>query len=107
VCHDRVACPALADYLDLRRSLGFSLARDAKLLAQFIAYLEQRQTSTITVADAVAWVTLPSGGGPGWLGFRMSVVRGFATYLRTLDPTTEVPPVGLLPRRRHRAVPYL
>ncbi|MEJ7744380.1 MAG: tyrosine-type recombinase/integrase [Nocardioidaceae bacterium] len=98
---------ALADYLALRRSLGFSLARDAKLLAQFIVYLEQREASTVTVTDAVAWVRLPSGGSPGWLGYRMSVVRGFATYLRTLDPATEVPPVGLLPARRRRAVPYL
>lgn len=37
----------------------------------------------------------------------MSVVRGFATYLRTLDPTTEVPPAGLLLRPRRRAVPYM
>lgn len=98
---------ALADYLALRRSLGFSLKRDAKLLAQFLAYLQQQGTSTVTAADALAWATLPPGGSPGWLGYRMSVVRGFATYLRTLDPATEVPPVGLLPRRRHRAVPYL
>ncbi len=70
---------ALGDYLALRRSFGFSLERDAKLLAQFIAYLEQRGASTVTVSDAVAWVGLPSGASPGWLGFRMSVVRGFAT----------------------------
>jgi integrase len=98
---------ALGDYLALRRSFGFSLERDAKLLAQFIAYLEQRGASTVTVSDAVAWVGLPSGASPGWLGFRMSVVRGFATYLRTLDPATEVPPVGLLSGRCRRAVPYL
>ena len=35
---------ALAGYLDLRRGLGFKLDRDAKLLDQFIAYLEQRGT---------------------------------------------------------------
>jgi integrase/recombinase XerD len=98
---------ALGDYLDLRRSLGFSLKRDAKLLAQFIAYLQERGTSTVTVADAVTWATLPAEASPGWLGFRMSVVRGFATYLRTLDPATEVPPAGLLPHPRRRAVPYL
>src|SRR5213075_1064529 len=51
---------ALVDYLDLRRSLGFSLQRDAKLLAQFITYLEQRGTSTVTTAAALAWVTLPA-----------------------------------------------
>jgi hypothetical protein len=32
---------ALAGYLDLRRSLGFTLERDAKLLNQFITYLQE------------------------------------------------------------------
>ena len=36
---------ALAGYLDLRRSLGFKLERDAKLLGQFITYLEQREAT--------------------------------------------------------------
>ena len=83
---------ALAGYLDLRRGLGFKLARDEKLLEQFIGWLEQRGTTTVTVADALAWVTLPAWASPGWLAFRMSVVRGFAGYLHTLDPAAEVPP---------------
>ena len=107
---------ALAGYLDLRRGLGFKLERDAKLLAQFIAYLEQREASTVTVADALAWATLPACASPGWLRMRITVVRGFAAYLATLDPATEVPPGqpaawrdppgGALPvfRRRHRRV---
>ena len=98
---------ALADYLELRRGPGFSLNRDAKLLAQFLTYLEEQGSSTVTVAHALTWSSLPRTGSPSWLSFRMSVVRGFATYLRTLDPCTEVPPPGLLPGGPHRAVPYL
>jgi len=98
---------ALAGYLDLRRGLGFKLARDEKLLEQFLTWLEQRGTTAVTVADALAWATLPAGASPGWLAFRMSVVRGFAAYLHTLDPAAEVPPAGLLPGGSHRAVPYL
>ncbi len=33
--------------------------------------------------------------------------RGFARYLSTLDPVTEVPPAGLLPDPSHRAGPYI
>jgi integrase/recombinase XerD len=98
---------ALVDYLDLRRSLGFSLQRDAKLLAQFITYLEQRETSTVTTVAALAWVTLPAPASATWLAIRMRAVRGFATYLHTLDPAVEVPASGLLPGRGRRAVPYL
>jgi integrase/recombinase XerD len=98
---------ALAGYLDLRRGLGFKLDRDARLLDQFIAYLEQREASTVTMANALAWATLPAGASPGWLRMRITVVRGFAAYLATLDPATEVPAASLLPGGAHRAVPYL
>ncbi len=99
--------PALAGYLDLRHGMGFKLDRDEKLLGQFITYQEQRGSGTVTVADALAWATLPAGGSPGWLRMRITVVRGFAAYLATLDPATEVPPASLLPGGTHRAVPYL
>jgi integrase/recombinase XerD len=99
--------PALAGYLDLRRGLGFKLERDEKLLGQFITWLEQRGTATVTVADALTWATLPAGASPGWLRMRITVVRGFAAYLATLDPSAEVPPASLLPGGTHRAVPYL
>ena len=99
---------ALAGYLDLRRGLGFKLERDAKLLDQFIAYLEQRRSGTITVADALAWATLPADASPGWLRMRITVVRGFAAYLATLDPTSpRCRPASLLPGGTRRAVPYL
>src|SRR5699024_4105817 len=42
-----------------------------------------------------------------WWGYRLSVVRGFATYLHALDPAHEVPAAELLPQRPQRATPYL
>lgn len=99
--------PGLGEYLALRRGLGFALAREEKLLAQFITYEEQHGTDTITMADALAWASLPAGASPGWLGFRMRAVRGFATYLHSLDASIEIPPPGLLPGNGRRATPYL
>jgi integrase/recombinase XerD len=52
------------------------------------------------------WAT-GSAGTQTWSAARLSVVRGFARYLHTLDPATEVPPAGLLTYRRRRARPYL
>ena len=40
----------LAGYLAVRRALGYKLARAEKLLAQFIAWLDERGESTITTA---------------------------------------------------------
>ncbi len=98
---------ALAGYLELRRGLGFKLERHAELLGQFVGWLEDRGAATVTTAAALAWVTLPDHASPGWLKYRMQAVRGFAAYLATLDPSTEVPPPGLLPGGPRRAVPYL
>jgi integrase/recombinase XerD len=98
---------ALADYLTMRRALGFKLEQHQRLLARFIGYLEDRQSAAITVKDAVGWVSLPPGASDSWLGIRMNAVRGFAAYLHTIDPDNQVPPAGLLPFRTGRAVPYL
>jgi len=97
---------ALAGYLAVRRALGYKLARPEKLLAQFITYLEDAGAATVTTEHALAWATLP-GGDANWHAHRLSAVRGFAAYLRTIDPAAEVPPAGLIPSRPRRATPYL
>lgn len=98
---------ALAEYLKLRRRLGFGLGRDEKLLGQFLDHLSQLGRTSFTIDDALRWAKLPEPASPGWLGMRLSVVRSFAAYLHTLDPAVPVPPTGLLPGRGRRAVPYL
>jgi integrase len=97
---------ALAGYLGVRRALGYKLARPEKLLGQFISYLETAGATTITVEHALAWATLPAGDA-SWHAYRLSAVRGFAAYLRTTDPSAEVPPADLIPWRPRRATPYL
>jgi hypothetical protein len=97
----------LADYLKLRRGLGFGLRRDEKLLVQFLDYLDELGHTSSTVDDALAWAKLPEPASPGWLGIRLSLVRSFAAYLRTLDVTAPVVSPGLLPGRGPRAVPHL
>ena len=51
----------LGDYRRIRRALGYKLARAEKLLAQFIAFLEERHERMITIENTLAWVTLPGG----------------------------------------------
>jgi integrase len=98
---------ALEDYLALRRALGFRLVAPARLLGQFVSYLEARGTSTITISDALAWAVLPAGASPAWQAIRLSAVRGFAAYLHGTDSSVQVPPAGLIRRGNDRATPYL
>ena len=97
---------ALADYLAMRRALGSRLVRAEKLLTQFLTHLEERGQTRLRIANAVAWATEPTGADPSWWGHRLGVVRGFATYLHTIDPATQIPPPDLLPTRPFRATPY-
>jgi integrase/recombinase XerD len=99
--------PALKDYLTMRRALGYKLQRTEKLLGAFIGFVEASASERVTIDLALAWATLPAQGAMNWWAGRLTVVRGFATYLHSLDPITEVPPTDLLPLRSHRAVPYL
>ena len=97
-----------ADYLRIRRALGFKLERAEKLLAQYLAYLDGFGQDRVTAQNALDWARLPAAGTSGsWWAFRLSVVRCFATYLNALDPAHEIPPADVLARRIRRAVPYL
>ena len=97
---------SLADYLQVRRALGYKLRDDERFLNQFIDYLDSRGEQRLTSELALAWATMPAGTGPGWWSNRLGAIRGFASYLQTIDATTEVPPrVAAFERRR--ATPFL
>jgi site-specific recombinase XerD len=97
----------LADYLAVRRALGYRLARAEKLLVQFLAFVEDRGEERLTIETALAWATAPAGADPNWMSRRLSDVRRFAIHLRAIDPATQVSPADILPGRSRRATPYL
>lgn len=98
---------AADDYLATRRALGYKLHQQGQMLHKFVDYLDLAGAEHLTVAHAVAWAKQPIAAKPAVWSGKLGVVRGFARYLQTLDPRTEVPPVGLLPDRGHRALPYI
>lgn len=98
---------AVADYLAVRRAMGYKLERTEKLLGQFVDFLDGAGLHTVTVEAAVAWATLPVDVGTNWHAHRLSVVRGFTAWLSTIDDAVEVPPSDLLPSRSRRRTPYL
>jgi integrase/recombinase XerD len=93
-------------YLAMRRSLGFKLAGDGRMLLDFADRLDHAGQTTITVVDAVAWASEPSNSTPAHRQRRLTVVRGLASYLAAFDPNCQIPPPGLLPGRAHRPTPY-
>jgi integrase len=97
----------VANYLTIRRALGHKLERAGRLLPQFIDHLEDNQAATITVGHALTWAMLPGNERINWWAERLSIVRGFTSWLAAHDPSVEVPPAGLLGSRPRRATPCL
>lgn len=98
---------AVADYLALRRSLGFKLDNEERGLGYFLSFLKEKGAARITTALALQFATQRQQSHPTEYAKRLSTVRGFAAYHRGIDPGTEVPPCGLLPHPPQRARPYL
>jgi integrase len=98
----------LEDYLRLRRSLGHQMAEAAWLLPDFIAFIDERGQSAVTIQAALAWVCLREDEVVTTVSpRRITAVRGFARYLSGIDPATEIPPMGLVPYRQRWRPPFL
>jgi integrase/recombinase XerD len=97
----------IADYLELRRSLGFKLKKDERLLLDFAQFMERRRATRITSKLALAWAQRPETTDPNYLAGRLRAIRSFARYRIVADPRTEIPPADLLPRQRSSFQPHI
>ena len=98
---------ALDDYLRIRRQLGFAMPQDGRTLEGFVAFLDQAGAQRVTTELALTWARLPVDVHPFTWRQRLILARGFARYLATIDPASEVPPIDLLPGHRPRITPYV
>jgi len=102
---------ALADYLQLRHSLGHQLADAGRLLPRLVAHLDAQGLPMVTVEVALEWAQQapdsPSGRVTSVGPRRMTAVRGFARYLSGIDPNTQVPPLGLMPSQQRWRPPFI
>ena len=97
----------LEDYVRVRRSLGFVMDREVRELEQFVDFLERVGAERVTIELAVMWARMPATAHPYVWRKRLGTVRGFARYLATVDPASEIPPTDLLPARQPRVAPYI
>jgi integrase/recombinase XerD len=97
---------AAHDYLAVRRQLGFELKEPGRRLLDYVSFVERVGAEHVTSELALMWATSVSAHPYTWRR-RLGVVRGFARYLSTIDPQTEVPSEDLLPASLPRVAPYL
>lgn len=97
---------ALAQYIDLHRSLGFKFRVQRLLLANFVRFVEGYGDQFIRIARVLEWaVQAPS---PPQRRNRLLTARRFALSLQAEDPGHEVPPADAMGRRLfERRTPYI
>ncbi|MFF0284334.1 tyrosine-type recombinase/integrase [Rhodococcus aetherivorans] len=99
----------VADYLVMRRAMGFKAEALAKLLISFVRFCEARGVDHVTNDIALQWatsqITVPVHDG--LFARRMDAVRLFARHRQTLDPTTQVPPETVCNRRYRPREPHI
>jgi len=97
----------LAEYLSFRRSLGFDLTFEERVLRVFTAFADCEATDHITVDLFLRWKAAYGHANNSTWAHRLGMVRGFAMWLKGYDERTEVPPAGLVPAKWRRPKPYI
>lgn len=95
------------DYMSFRQSRGYQPNPKLKrMLRQFVSGLPTCAAGVLfTNRDALAWAN--AGGAPSWNATRLSMVRGFASYLAGSGVQVVVPGRAQMGGRPQRATPYL
>lgn len=91
----------VADYLTMRRTMGFKAEGLSKRLASFVAFCEARDVEHVRNDIALEWAisTIKVPVNDALFARRMDAVRIFARHQQALDPATEIPPEGVCDRR--------
>lgn len=94
-------------YLTIRRSLGFSLATEERILRRFTAFADGQNTQHISTALFLRWQESSGTAKKRTRAARLGTVRVFAQWLHCIDSKHEVPPQSLIPRLARRPRPYI
>jgi integrase/recombinase XerD len=97
----------LQHYIAARRSLGFDLSSDERVLRRFAEFADGEGADHITVDLFLRWKKHYGSANNNTWAMRLSMVRGFASWLQGTDPRTEVPPHGLIRGKPRRARPFI
>jgi len=97
----------LENYLAIRRSLGYDLSFEERVLRRFTGFADARGADHVTVNLFFEWKKYFGSANQHTWSRRLSMVRVFAAWLQSVDPRNEVLPLSLIPVKLRRAQPYI
>ena len=97
----------LENYLVIRRTLGYDLSFQERVLRRFTGFADAQGADHVTVNLFLAWKEHFGSANQQTWSHRLSMVRVFATWLQSVDPRNEVPPQSLILGKYRRTHPYI
>ena len=94
-------------YLSIRRSLGYKLSTEERILRKFVAFAERENGESVSTAIFLRWKDVFGKANKQTWAHRLGMVRLFAQWLHSMDSKHEVPPRSLIPSRIRRPHPYI
>jgi len=95
-------------YLAYRRSLGYALRAEGRLLLDFGRYADRTgHSGPLTLDLVLRWARLPTRADPAYWARRLQALRCLAKYLAVFEPRTVIPPPRMLGRAFIRKVPHI
>jgi integrase/recombinase XerD len=94
-------------YLSIRRSLGYKLSTDERILRKFITFAEAEGSEYISTVLFLRWKNAFGKANKQTWAHRLGTVRIFAQWLHCMDSKHEIPPQPLIPSRVRRPHPYI
>jgi len=94
-------------YLSIRRSLGYTLSTDERILRRFTAFAEREHAEHVSSALFLRWKEAFGKANNQTWAHRLGTVRVFAQWLHSLDSSHEIPPRSLIPNRARRPHPHI
>lgn len=94
-------------YLSIRRSLGYTLSTDERILRKFVAFADTENSAHVSAALFLRWKDVFGKANNHTWAHRLGAVRVFSQWLHVLDTRHEVPLQSLIPSRTRRPHPYI
>jgi integrase/recombinase XerD len=97
----------LQRYLKIRRNLGYDLTTSARILKQFVSFLESKNETHLTGDLFLEWKQVFGKASQSTWAGRLVTVRLFASWLHCIDSHHEIPSQSLIPCHYKRKQPYI
>jgi len=97
----------IEEYIELRKSYGLKFDTAGAILRKFGRFCDEHKRRTVTVATVLDWVQTYQKSTSVSISRRIQIVRGFASYWKSFDPKTEIPPREICREYSRRSKPHI